>query len=491
MNYLAFDLGASSGKAFLGRFDGDTLRLEPVHRFENGPVQVGPGLYWDFIGIYQNMLRAIALAGQLTGNRVDSFGVDTFSNDFGFLDENGLLLSPLFCYRDKRTARCRDAVYAKVSREELYRVTGNQVALFNAAMQLGAMRAEGRDLMLEQAHRLLFLPDLLLYYLTGEAACEYTIASVSQLYDWQRQAWSESLMDKLGIPKRLFAKVQTPGTLRGRLQESLAQSLGVRPFDVVSVCQHDTGSAFLSALGGRDSAIISSGTWAIVGTESEAPVVNRFGMRHNIANEGGFPGHHRLLCSLMGNWILQEVQRMYRQQGEDYSFACLEQLAAREEGLQWFFDVDDEAFFAPGDMLRSIAAKCEERFGTAPKTPGQVVRCVCESMTLKCLWTIEKLEELTGKHMPVISIIGGGSRDALTCQFLADAAGRPVMAGPADASALGNILVQMIAAGELADVEEGRALLRRSFPPKEYWPKAGGAWPDAYARFKEALGLRL
>ncbi len=489
MNYLAFDLGASSGKAFLGCFDGERLCLENVHRFANGPVQVGQGLYWNYMGIHQNMMQAIAKAGELAAGRVDSFGVDTFSNDFGFVDKAGMLLAPVFCYRDKRTARCREAVYAKVPPEELYQITGNQIAPFNAAIQLASMREEGRDLLLEQADKLLFLPDLLLYYLTGQAACEYTIASVSQLYDWRLGGWSDSLLQRWQIPRRLLAEVQSPGTLRGRLLHHLAESCGVRAFPVVSVCQHDTASAFLAAQG--QGAIISSGTWAIVGAENEGPLVTELGRRHNMANEGSLPGHHRLLCSLMGNWILQELQRAYRQAGQAFSFAEMEALAAAEPGFRWHFDVDDECFFAPGNMLAAVLGKCRALYGSAPETPGQVVRCVCESMALKCLWTLEKLEALLGRKLPSISLVGGGSRDGLTCQLLADASGRVVLAGPADASALGNIMVQMMAMGELAGVEQGRQLLRLSFPPREYLPQAAGMWPEMYGAFKQRLGLRL
>lgn len=487
-NYLAFDLGASSGKLFLGKFDGEKLELDSIYRFANQPVPMGGGLYWDFIGIYAHMRDAIARASSSEGG-IASFGIDSYSNDFGFVDSKGLLMAPVRCYRDERTSRCSDAIYKLMPPEMLYMASGNQLAPFNCAMQLAAMRIEGDDLLLEYADKLMMMPDLLGFYLTGNAVSEYTIASVTQLYDFNKKNWSNEILERFRIPRGLLPPVVETGSVLGMVNPRFTEETGAKPFPVVSVCGHDTASAYLAAFQKTPAVIISSGTWAIVGTEVARPVINAYGFRHNIANEGGLPGRHRLLCSLMGNWITQELRRELAFLGEEYSFMELESLAVAQPPMRWTVDVDDSEFFAMGRMREKIVRHCGKYYDSAPESAGEFARCISDSLSLKCVWTMEKLEGLAGCRLPVVAVVGGGSRDAMTCQMIANLSGRPVVSGPSDAAALGNILVQLMAAGRVSSVDQGKDLLRRSFPRQEYEPDGNPFWHEAYELFKQRYKL--
>lgn len=489
MNYLAFDLGASSGKMFLSHFDGGRLTIEVVHRFPNSPIALGNGLYWDFIGIYRTMCEGIAKADSATGHQITSYGVDSYCNDFAFINRHGALLSPIRCYRDERTARCRDAIFQKMPPEKLYQRSGNQIALFTAAMQLASMREEGDDALMDSAHKMLFLPDLLHFYLTGNAINEYTIASVSQMYDYQTSDWSDEILSCFDIPRNLFAPIVQPGTCIGKA--SLLKDWDVSPFEVIAVCEHDTASAYLAAMHQGPGAIISSGTWMLVGTETDKPLINDYGYRGNIANEGGYPGHHRLLCNVMGNWLVQQLRREYAQANQSYSFAELIFLATSTQPLRWQVNVDDECFFSPGDVRSKIRSHCLARYGSAPENPGEFARCIIESLAFKCFYTVQKLERLVGRSLPVISVVGGGSQDQLVCQLIADVSGRLVLAGPEEASALGNVLVQMISMGDLASLGEGKELLRLSFAPRTHEPQPHGGLLDAYQDYLTHYGLPL
>lgn len=482
--YLAFDLGGSGGKLLLGRFDGERLSLEEVHRFDNEPVAVNGGLYWDLLYIYRNMnlgVRKAAKAG------VRSIGIDSFSNDFAFVDAQGELLTPMRCYRDGRTERYRDAIYARMPPERLYAITGNQTAPFNTLMQLAAMREAGQGHILDNAHRLLFAPDLLALFMTGESASEYTIASVSQMLDVRTGDWSAEILEAFGIPRGLLCGIARSGARLGHTRKAYEEELGIAGMEVVSVCEHDTASAFLAAPTPGARAILSSGTWSLVGTEVPSPIVEDLGYRYNIANEGGLPGRHRILRNVMGLWIVQEIRRQREARGEACSFADLEGAAAAAPPFAHSIDPDDSLFYAPLDMEGSVARRCSERAGKAPGTLGETVRCVLESLALKYRWALDRIEELAGRALPSVDLIGGGSRNGLLCHLAADACGRPVLAGLPDATALGNILVQLMADGRISSIEEGRELVRRSFPLAEYLPTDRGLWEDKYGEFKEAL----
>ncbi|NLD58405.1 MAG: rhamnulokinase [Clostridiales bacterium] len=483
MRYLAFDLGASSGKMALGEFDGRRLSVRPVHGFKNGIVRMGDGLYWDFPGIWANFLEGLSKACREA--EIRSVGVDGFNNDFSFVDARGELLMPVRCYRDPRTLRHERAIYARIPPRELYMHTGNQLAPFNTYMQLAAMVENGQRFFFEHAENLLMLPDLLVFFLTGSRATEYTLAAETQMLDLNTKKWIPEILDAIGFPERLFAPLAMPGTVAGSIAPRVRAENGIGPIDCVSVCEHDTASAFLAAPAGPDSAILSSGTWALVGTEADAPVISEYGYRHNIANEGGFPGHHRILKNVMGGWILQQLQRDFALEGKVFDYGRIEALALAAEPFLCAIDVDDPRFFAPGEMRKTVREAALNAGERAPETPGEFFRTAYEALAFKYRDALETLERLLARHFRRLHVVGGGARDAVACQFAANAIGRPVLAGPADGTAIGNILVQMIASGAISSVEQGRQIVRESAMLREYEPRDVAIWEERYQAFRE------
>jgi sugar (pentulose or hexulose) kinase len=483
---LAFDLGGSGGKLLKGRFDGERINLSEIVKFENRPVQINGSLYWDIIGIYRSLLEGLQRACALS--EIHSLGIDSFSNDFGFIDRAGELLSPVRCYRDDRTVRYADYIYGRVTPRRLYEITGNQNARFNTLMQLGAIRGAGQGWLLDHADKCLFVPDLLACFLTGERTAEYTIASVSQLFSFDRQDFSEELLELLCLRRDLFGPVSMPGTGIGTITEKLARGQELSRFRVVSICEHDTASAYIaSPLDRRDRIIISSGTWALMGCELDAPLICEEGFNYNLANEGGYPGYHRFLRNVMGSWIIQEIRADYRAEGRDYSYADLEQAAEQAVPFAFFIDVDDDMFFSPGSMRNKIREACYERYGTVPEEPGPLVRCIYESLAMKYRYTLDLLERITGRKFSIINIVGGGANDSLMCRFTADACNCPVAAGPREATGLGNLLIQLIAAGKLSSIEQGRAMIAASFPLVSYEPQHTDLWETQYQYFRDSL----
>lgn len=487
MNILAFDLGASGGKLFLAAIEGQKVSIQEIHRFDNVSYAIGDGLYWDFIQIYEEMNRGIRKAIDLTNDQIDSFAIDSFSNDFGLIDENGVLLTPVRCYRDNRTRRHARAIYDKISKERLYSLSGNQNALFNTFMQLAAMREDGHGYLLDHAHRLLFIPDLLLYFLTGKEITEYTLASVSQMYDFRGDDWCQEILDSFQIPRRLFGALTRPGTLLGRTSEEYNRRMGTKGFPVSVVCEHDTASAYLSSPLSQDCALISCGTWALIGTELDSCVITPEGYQANLANEGGYPGHHRLLRNVMSSWFIQETKRHYREQGQEYSFGELEAVARQARPFRYLFDPDDARFYDPGNIPGKIQAYCREHWGRQPETVGEIVRCIYESLAMKFRWTVETLEAVSGKPLPLINMMGGGSKAGMLCQFTANASGRTVIAGPDEATAIGNMTVQLLAIGAASTLEEAKAILRPACQIREYQPQDHETWNAQYQEYSKLL----
>jgi sugar (pentulose or hexulose) kinase len=489
MNCIAFDLGGSGGKVVLGRFDGNQLQVESLHRFDHVPCAINGGLYWDIFNIYHQMNVGIRKAVGATADRITSLGIDSFSNDFALIDRSGELLTHVRCYRDARTERYKKEIYAKIPPERLYMLSGNQIAPFNTYMQIAAMREAQQGYLLDHAHRLLFLPDLLIQFLSGEEISEYSISSVSQMFDFAAGDWNDEILSAIGIQRSLFGRLTPPGTIIGSTRTDYNDLLVSRGFSLTTVCEHDTASAFLACTSEQQSAIISSGTWALVGVEVQEPLINRFGFEHNIANEGGYPGRHRLLRNVMGTWLLQEVRADYGLKGMEFSYADLLLLASQATQFAFLIDVDDPLFFSQGNMPQKIRDICAAHYGRAPQTVGELTRCICESLALKYRWSIEKLEQLTGKSFPSIHILGGGSKDALTCQFTANACGRPVVAGPDEATALGNLLVQLIAKNEISNPEQGKQVFRNSVSTTQYTPADIALWEEHYQRYKALYKL--
>jgi sugar (pentulose or hexulose) kinase len=484
-NVLAFDLGGSGGKLIKGAFDGKRLELSRVCKFENRPLLIRDALYWDITGIYRHLAEGLKKAS--AEYAVLSLGIDSFSNDFGFIDRNGELLSQVRCYRDRRTVKYADYVYSRVSPRRLYELTGNQNAPFNTLMQIGAMQAAGQGWLLERADKLLLAPDLLLYFLTGDIRAEYTIASVSQLFNFFRTDFDEEILGSFNLPRERFGPVVQPGTSAGRVVIEGEKY----PFNAVSVCGHDTASAYCaSPFNGKDTLIISSGTWSLLGCEIEKPLICEEGYRWNFANEGGYPGHHRFLRNVMGSWIIQEIRADYLSRGQDISYGEMEKAAEAAVPFAFFIDVDDDLFFHPGDMAEKVKSYCRKHYGKAPEELGSLICCVYESLAMKYRRNLDLLKAITGRTIKRINVLGGGSKDSLMCGFTAGACSLPVLAGPEEATALGSILVQLIAAGELSTLEEGRSVIASSFPPVCYEPQNAAHWEEEYRRYDELFPLQ-
>jgi rhamnulokinase len=482
--FLAVDLGAESGRAVLGRFDGERMALEEVHRFPNMPVRLLDGLHWDVLRIIGEVKDALAKAAKNAG-RIESLGVDAWGVDFGLLDRDGSLISNPYHYRDPRTEGMEERAFDRLPREEIYEVTGIQFMPINTLYQLLAM--EGSPL-LGAAQTLLLVPDLIGYWLTGEKACEFTIASTTQLCDARSGGWARGLMEKMGFPPHIFAEIIPPGTQLGSLLPEVAEETGVKErLPVTAVTSHDTASAVVAVPAESENfAYISSGTWSLVGVELPEPAVTPEGMHANFTNEGGFGGTTRFLKNVMGLWLLQECRRTWARDGRDYCYEELTRLAEAAPTAGSILDPDHPTFLLPGDMPERIRRFCRETGQSPPEEPGAVVRCVLESLALKYRWVLERTERITGRRAEVIHVVGGGVRNTLLCQLTADATRRPVRAGPVEATALGNLMVQAYARGYLSSLEEIRAAVRGSpVEVRDYEPKGSeDEWEDSY----EGLG---
>jgi rhamnulokinase len=485
MNVLAFDYGASSGRAVLGSFDGKRLAVSEVHRFPNDPVRVNASLYWDILRLYHELKQGILKCYAQGEAAIASLGVDTWGVDFGLLDADGNLLGNPYHYRDRRTEGMFEIAASRVPKAELYQSTGIAFQPFNTLYQLLAM-AEARSPLLDPARTLCFIPDLLNYFLTGTRVSEYTIASTSQMLDAARRDWHRRLLERIGIPAGLLTEIIRPGTVVGEIKVDLAEELNIPRLPVIATASHDTASAVAAVPAAAGNfAYLSSGTWSLMGLESDRPLINERTMRWNYTNEGGLQNSYRVLKNIMGLWILQECKREWDRTGPVAGFEHLERLAEGAAPLKALIDPDHPSFFNPGKMPEKVREFCRATGQAPPESRGGIVRCVLESLALKYRMVLDELESIAGSPIPVIHIVGGGSRNRLLNQFTADATGKPVLAGPAEATAIGNILVQLIALGELSGVQEARALARASFPVVIYQPSEPEAWSESYERFKE------
>ena len=478
---LAFDLGASSGRLIEGAFDGERLRLRELHRFANEPVRLGRTLYWDFPRLFHEIRNGLAKAGA----GYDSMGVDTWGVDAGFLDKNGDLLTLPVHYRDSRYAGLREEVTKVVPARELYARTGIQALDFNTLNQLwyAATRTPG---LLDRAEHMLFIPDLINYFLTGVPAVEYTDASTSQLLSARARDWDRELIARLGFPDRIFAPLTDAGTLLGPVSKDLREELGIPALPVIAVAGHDTASAVLAAPlnGAENPAYISSGTWSLLGLELSAPVLTEAAEREDFSNEGGVEGTVRFLKNINGLWLMQETRRRWQRETGPLSFADIDRMTETAPPLAWLFDAAAPELAAPGDIPGRIRALLRQRCGRAPETRGEISRAIGDSLAMAYRRCLDRLEGITGEKIGVVHIVGGGVQDRFICQATANAAGRPVLAGPVEATALGNIACQLIALGCFRDRAEARDCIRRSFPPVCYEPRDRDAWEAAYAGFR-------
>jgi rhamnulokinase len=489
--YLAVDLGAESGRGLLGRFDGEILTLEELHRFPNGPVRLRETLFWDLPRLWDEVKVALRQAAAACPT-LDGVGVDTWGVDFGLVGRGDTLLGNPVHYRDARTEGMMEAAFQKIPRERIYQITGLQFLPFNTVFQLLAMERGGSPL-LEVAETLLMMPDLFGWLMTGRRAGERTDASTTQLLDPRSGTWSDELCQALGLPRRILPELIEPGTELGPLSPSLADELGIAPLTVIATAGHDTASAVAAvpALGRSnppDWCYLSSGTWSLLGAEIPRPIINETTLKYNFTNEGGVAGTTRLLKNIMGLWLVQECRRTWARSGRDLTY---EQLIPQAESARPFaalVDPDDASFLAPGDMPARLAAYCQKTGQAVPRDEGAFVRCCLESLALKYRWGVERLEAILGTTIKTIHVVGGGTKNALLCQFTADACGRPVHAGPVEATAIGNILLQAMGRGKIGSITELRQVVARSFPVTVYEPRDPAAWEDAIGRFAGLVG---
>ncbi|GAA3403691.1 rhamnulokinase family protein [Paenibacillus hodogayensis] len=485
---LAYDLGAGSGRALLGRLTDRGIVTEELHRFPNEPVQVGSRLHWDILRLLHEMKQAL-LAAKHRGIAVQSLGIDSWAVDFGLLDGNGELLGNPYHYRDAHTDGMMEQVFADMPRRDIFARTGIQFMPFNTIYQLAAMKRAGSPL-LREAKRLLMIPDLLRYFLTGERHNEFSNATTTQLFNPLTCQWDPELLERIGVSGSLFGPVVQPGTAVGQLLPSVVSELGIASVPVIAVAEHDTGSAVAAVPAAEHPfAYLSCGTWSLMGTEVDRPVMNEQALGQNFTNEGGVCGTFRLLKNIMGLWILQETKRQWEREGQSCPYPELIALAERAPAFAAWIDPDDARFMAPGPMLGRIADYCRETGQRPPEGRGEAVRCILESLALKYRYVLESIERLSGNRFGGLHMVGGGIQNALLCQWSADAIGKPVWAGPAEGSAIGNLAVQWIARGDFRDIREARSVIRESFPVTVYEPQEREAWEDAYGRFWRLTGL--
>ncbi|NIK68735.1 rhamnulokinase family protein [Paenibacillus sp. BK720] len=486
---LAFDLGASSGRAILGRLKDGKIVTEELHRFPNDPVQTGDRLHWDILRLYHEIKQGL-LKAKHKGVVPQSVGIDSWAVDYGLIAADGSLLGNPLHYRDLSSAGMMERLQDELTPAEIFKRTGIQFLPFNTIYQLYAAKVH-QSPQLAAAKRFLMIPDLLRYFLTGEMHNEFSNATTTQLYNPLKRQWDEGLLKHLGLPESLFGQVLQPGSRAGYLQPSVQEELGLGPIAVHAVAEHDTASAVVAVPAlERSFAYLSCGTWSLLGTEIQEPIMTAEAEQLNFTNEGGFGGTYRLLKNIMGLWILQESRREWERSGQEYSFPELVKHAGEAPAFTAFIDPDDPVFMAPGDMPARIKAYCRKTNQPVPEDAGTLVRCVLESLAFKYRYVLELTERLSGQQFNGLHMVGGGIHNTLLCQWTANAIGKPVWAGPAEGSAIGNLAVQWIAGGEFADIWEARRVIRDSFPVTVYDPEQGDAWYDGYGRFLEITALR-
>ncbi|HVX67827.1 MAG TPA: rhamnulokinase family protein [Bryobacteraceae bacterium] len=480
-HYLAIDLGAESGRVMRGSIKQGQLALEELHRFPNAPVRLPTGIYWDTLRLFHEMQQGLAVAGRERKLEVSGIGIDTWGVDFGLLSEDGELAANPRHYRDARNNGMPERTFSVVPREKVFVQTGLQFMQFNTLFQVNAMRLAGTPA-LEYAATLLFMPDLFSYFLTGERRAELSIASTSQFYNPLKKRWATELFEELGLPVGILPEIVPSGTLLGPLLPHVGEAAGLSGAPVYATCGHDTASAVAAVPAqGDDWCYISSGTWSLMGVELDAPIVNERSLSFNFTNEIGFGGTIRLLKNIAGLWLLQECRRAWSLAGKEYDYAELARMAAAAKPFSAIIHPD--MFLEPGSMPERIEAWCREHGGECPQGPAEMCRTILESLALRYRQVLESLESLLGRKLRVIHIVGGGSRNQVLNQFVADATGRVVVAGPSEATAAGNILVQAIGSGAVPDLAGGRDLIRHSFPVTTFEPCPSPEWDRAYERF--------
>ncbi len=480
--FIGIDLGAESGRVVAGLWDGAAIRLEELHRFPNGPVELAGTLRWDLPALWAGAEKGLSLAARKFGGSIRSVGVDTWALDYVLLSKSGEMLGLPFNYRDPRTRGMIETACRTVPREEIFAESGLQFMEINSLYQLLAHQARSPEI-IEATDCFLMIPDFFNWCLCGAKVVEYTNATSTQLIHPTRRTWSGRLLEKFGLPARIFPEIVPPGTNLGRLRASVAARTGLGPVEIIAPATHDTGSAVVGVptvqSGRPDWAYISSGTWSLLGVEVAQPALTEAVLRRNVTNEGGVDGTYRLLKNIMGLWLLQRCRVAFEARGSTHDYAALARLAAAAPALRSLVDPDNSRFLNPPDMPAAIASFCAETGQPLPETEGEFARCVLESLALKHSLVLDGIEELTGIRVGVVHIVGGGSQNSLLNQFTANACGRPVVAGPVEATVLGNLLTQARAFSEIGSLTELRDVVRGSSDLVESTPSHPAIWSAA------------
>lgn len=490
--YLAVDLGASSGRVVAGLFDGRQLVLEDGHRFDNGGVTIADRMQWDLLSLWSNIKQGLRQAATAYGSRVQSVGVDTWGVDFGLLGRNDEILGNPYHYRDSRSHGMMAKTFEQISRDDIFAETGLQFMEINTLYQVVAM-VQQKSPLLDCAEHFLMIPDLMHWLLTGEKANEFTDASTTQFCNPHTRDWSRAMLAKLGVPTKIFGQIVHPGTKLGKLRTSVAEEVNLPNVEVVLPGTHDTASAVMAvpadgAVSNQPSwCYISSGTWSLMGVETPQPIVNDLCAKFNFTNEGGVGNTTRVLKNIAGLWLVQECRRIWRNAGHDYGWEELVRRAEHEPPLVSLINPDDPCFTAPRDMPAAIRDYCRNSGQPAPENEGAVIRTALESLALRYRMVLGMLEQLTGGRIDTIHIVGGGTRNRLLCQMAADATNRRVIAGPVEATAIGNVAMQAVAAGEIDSIATARQIIKRSFEVHEYTPHRPEMWNYAYERFLKLM----
>lgn len=485
---LAFDFGASSGRAMLSHFEGNQLKAEEIHRFSNDPVTLNGVLYWDIVRMMFEIKKSISLA--LAKGGFDAIGIDTWGVDFGLLDRRGNLMRNPVHYRDSHTVGVPEQVFQIVSKDEIYQKTGIQFMRFNTLYQLYYLAQKEPDL-LAQADCFLLMPDLMAYFLTGEKKCEVTNASTTNLYNPTLRSWGFQLCQELGIPTEIFPPIIQTGELYGYLLPEICEELDCPKVPVVAVATHDTASAVFSCPAKEKNFVyISCGTWSLFGTELDKPIMNEKTAAANFTNEIGYRHSVRFLKNIMGLWLIQESRRQWIREGAEVGFDVLENEALEAQPFQCYIDTDAPPFEIPGNLPRRIQEYCQSTGQYVPQTRGEIMRCIYQSIAMRYKYTFETLSSITGKKYKTIHMFGGGIKDTLLCKMTASACGVPVYAGPVEATVMGNIGVAYLALGEIEDHKAARKIIRESNDIKVYQPLQWEEWQKAYDGFLKVTGLR-
>ncbi len=486
--FLALDFGAESGRAILGTLEGGRISLEEIHRFPNRQVRVHGHLYWDVLYLFDELKKGLAAAAARGCGKLDGIGVDTWGVDFGLLDAKGELIGNPHTYRDPRTEGMLEAAFKTVPREEIFEATGNQFMPLNTLFQLLSL-AKSKSPALANAKTLLFMPDLFNYLLTGKKCAEYTIASTSQMMNAKKRVWSKALLKKLGIPANILPGIVEAGSVIGPVLPQILEETGLAPVKVFAPGGHDTACAVAAvpATEGGNWAYLSCGTWSLLGVELDKPEISQEALDHSFTNEGGVAGKIRFLRNCTGLWLLQRTRLRWQQEGDELSYAEIARLAekAADSAFQSVVDPDDPAFGNPADMPAAIADYCRRTGQDVPKSKGEFARCILESLAFKYRSIIAKINSMSEEPVERLHIVGGGSQNELLCQLTADACGIPVVAGPVEATALGNLLMQAVAAGKVKDLAEARRIVAKSVGTKRYEPQNPEEWDMAWRGVKQ------